>query len=383
MRGGLFVWQHQLQRALAESGQSQPYSTVVSSRSDDVKVKVGSSGHVVVNIHHPLTGSGQHSPIILYLPKGPITSTALNPFRSNPNEVLPSYSNATIVQINYRLSTSRKFPSPIHDVLAGFDWVVKHLLPIQQAQARIGIYGGLIGGSLATALALTECHYPQTKRPSISALAAHDPILDWTGLSSTATSRKLSSKLKATPGTAPEQEQTDALLAARNAFFSAPASYHDPFASPLLFFRTASTPLPASQSVADMIAEMSITGNPSSFKSPDIEIEECEREMEGVRQSKHRKYHLRYPPVALSLRLPYMRISMNSNSVLREQGLEFAKCVRRSIGMYEQERSAKLFDNDDDENFDEEEGERRVRIVEGNAGHDMMEVGRWFDDVLR
>ncbi|TPR04460.1 FAD binding domain family protein [Aspergillus niger] len=162
---------------------------------------------------------------------------------------IASTTSSTIVTVNYRLGNSPaspneltinrnpyKYPTPIHDTLPGFDWVQKTLQP-----QRLGILGTHMGGSLALMLSLTEAR-------SIQAVAAIDPICDWTSLdehciqqppSSDADGHIISSSRRKGPrggGTAPRDLVP--LLTARKAFFSTPEKYSDAFASPLLFLRS-------------------------------------------------------------------------------------------------------------------------------------------------
>ena len=63
----------------------------------------------------------------------------------------------TVVQVNYRMGSVNPYPTPVHDVLAGYDWVHEHLLPKRaitrtgrsEHVGRICVFGELLGGSLA------------------------------------------------------------------------------------------------------------------------------------------------------------------------------------------------------------------------------------------
>lgn len=209
------------------------------------------------------------SRVLLYLPPGP-------PFKPvPPNDALPpvltshrhgrdvartlaSASLATIVTINYRLGQVRhkdgksatfKFPTPIHDTLAGFDWVYQNLNP-----THVGVFGRHIGGSLALMLALTE---PQ----SVAAVVAESPICDWVGLEDycKVETKKDGERQKMNTTAVSEMSASDEsehklhhrrkrsklvpedlppLITARKRLFHSPQNYFDPFASPALFLRT-------------------------------------------------------------------------------------------------------------------------------------------------
>lgn len=155
-----------------------------------------------------------------------------------------------------------KYPTPIHDTLLAFDWIQETFQPTQTS-----IIGTHIGGSIALMLALTESE-------SVHAVAALEPICDWTGLDaycnvpeeehgqdqgqeqeqkepeidseteSSETSPKSRSIKKKKPQS-PAPPDLASLLQARESLFSEPSQYFDTFASPLLFLRSPGKPVPA------------------------------------------------------------------------------------------------------------------------------------------
>ena len=215
---------------------------------------------------------------------------------------LAAAARSTVVRINYRLSRRHRFPGPVHDVLAGFDWVCRHLLPPRAARshaARLGVCGELVGASLATMLALTECRagehgiwaaavnnpiidwvfpdeLPQRQTPSVTRdfehvssdnhdvdqddsllespdLGPRSDLLEWCN-------RQEASEVRYAPEAPAEKPRprrksswrtygdnsvlsTAALLAARDRFFHSPENYFDRFASPVCFFRSPSADL--------------------------------------------------------------------------------------------------------------------------------------------
>lgn len=204
----------------------------------------------------------------------------------SPQHVLASTTLSTVVTVNYRLgkvdtpeqprfATTEapqgavvskgqkppefyKYPTPIHDTLAGFDWILQNLEP-----ERLCVFGTHIGGSLSLMLALTE---PKT----VHAVAAREPICDWTELDEyclieeeaeeavaagggddevteeaqvqlqqvRGTSRTNTAQRRAAP---PDLVR---LLEAREEFFHTPERYFDAFASPILFLRSAGKGVP-------------------------------------------------------------------------------------------------------------------------------------------
>ncbi|KAI9718706.1 MAG: hypothetical protein M1812_003880 [Candelaria pacifica] len=394
-----------------------------------------------LNIYQPRKPSPNHNAII-YLPRGSIGAEAEDPSThalssDQAIEILSTTTGATIIRVAYRFSRHHRYPFPLHDVLAAYDWVLKHLAhdrydeqsttdgtassrmqytPDPTGFPRIGVYGELIGGTLATTLGLTECH---TNKSAIGAIAVSNPILDWTFPSSNAQAAKTESlSEKIVDPLVPKY-----LSAARAQLFSGPEAHHDPFASPLLFFRTSSNPLPE-------YTDPALIPNASSPSGTN----ESDEESGEVRQ---RKYHLRYPPSASKLKLPATLISVNkdSNSLIYQQGAELATLMRRSISIHElgrkgtnakietnlDESQEKLFDifrqlrlgnkeaqngsNGDKPNIEstEKETEARIQLIErdcsANASHkqdgnvagprnqqlraEMTEVGNWFRRVLK
>ncbi|KAL4915206.1 hypothetical protein BDW62DRAFT_203810 [Aspergillus aurantiobrunneus] len=208
--------------------------------------------------------------VIIELPKGPLFRDLVEPGNdpSSQNTVsenilacrntddavsaraLADMTSSTVVTIDYRLgelpfdekqipiqsrvgknthpqSLYYRYPTPVHDTLAGFDWVQENLQP-----KRLGVMGTHIGGSLALMLALTE---PR----SVHAVAALEPICDWTSLDEYCTTPGISSPRR-------KHAPTDLvpLLEARERFFATHMQYFDSFASPILFLRSAGKNVP-------------------------------------------------------------------------------------------------------------------------------------------
>lgn len=170
------------------------------------------------------------------------------PFRHNTDNivaarVLADVTSSIVVTIDYRLgeipydedqvplqlrvgdNTQPRnlyyhYPTPVHDTLAGFDWVMQNLQP-----KRIGLFGTHIGGSLALMLALTE---PR----SVHSMAALDPVCDWTSLDEYCTASRDASRRRQVP------KDLVPLLEARERLFATQERYFDSFASPMLFLRS-------------------------------------------------------------------------------------------------------------------------------------------------
>jgi acetyl esterase/lipase len=370
----------------------RPYSSapaVMGQTEVKVQMRVGSSGTISLeylsyvakakvaqlitqsSIRSPPIPSS-HSPVIIYLPRGPVMA-------SGP-DLLPSLAlgaNATVVRLNYRLSNQYPYPTPIHDVLAGYDWIKSHLGhdtdvsgDIRQViQARkLGICGELIGGSLAGMVAVTECH---TDQQGISAAVLGNPISDWTALfppdqhtdrsEPTALPQHIAKKPTTSNVKSHDGPTIGSLLSLRDTIFPQPAKFFDPFASPSLFFCTPGFDLPPAVNLL-LAEEASSSELPSSpFDLPVV---------------RKRRYHRIHPPLNVDLRLPRTRVELGKASVLRDQGIEFVELMRRSVTLREREEPTGV---DSAGKFELLDRGGTGLWCEKVAG----DVGRWLGEALR
>lgn len=260
----------------------------------------------------------------------------------------------------------------------------------------VGVIGEFAGGSLAASLALTECH--SYKPGAIKAAALGNAVVDW------------SSPFQNSDSDAHEEEVMERdLLSLRSRAFSRPADRYDPFASPLLFFRTPAWELvpepvlygfpPSSSASASASASSPVSNEnddselarDTTSSSPAASKQEGKGEEELIPKWRS---HRKYPPLGSGLRLPQTRIEIctsGGGGVLREQGMEMAELMQRSVDVLAR----------DDHGFEmasqggEREGrwKRRVELVEreGRGGgrgmlwgeKEMVEVGAWIGEALR
>ncbi|KAL3451182.1 hypothetical protein BJX65DRAFT_269117, partial [Aspergillus insuetus] len=244
-------------------------------------VPVGSNGHVSLSVVHPKLAPSHPGNVIVHLPSGPLFQSA-RPDGADVSLPSPSHghngngdvttsfgvdvttsaraladmTSSTVVNINYRLgelavpgdwprphsensdtepkNVTYRYPTPVHDTLMGFDWILETLQP-----SRLGVVGTHIGGSLALMLALTEPRY-------IHAVAALEPVCDWTSLDEFCTSSGAALDTSTHHRRKPHHAPPDLvpLLEARERFFPTPGRYFDSFASPILFLRSAGKDVP-------------------------------------------------------------------------------------------------------------------------------------------
>ncbi|KAM3419286.1 hypothetical protein BST61_g5223 [Cercospora zeina] len=235
----------------------RPFATFAPAR-ERVQVHVA-HGSIDVDIHYP---EPSHSPCLarsspsalLFLPRGPLLN---DPQHDALNvTTLRSTLPCPVVQVHYRHGEHHKFPSPLFDVAAVYDWTVSNVLAATTASrssrepaAKIAVCGELLGGTLASTLALTEC---RPKEPAaVVAAAINDPILNWVDFETT-------SEHVEVPGRAlMSRFSMQGICDMRRMLFRNPADYFDPFASPILFFRAAGSKVPVAEADAqDAMNEM-------------------------------------------------------------------------------------------------------------------------------
>ncbi|KAK4976653.1 hypothetical protein LTR42_002696 [Elasticomyces elasticus] len=261
---------------------------------------------------------GTASAVLIYLPRGPhlpggngLDSTIITQLRA---QKLPCH----IVQINYRLGNLHTYPAPVHDVLKGYDWIKEHLLPKRsisrvgrsETVGKVAVCGEFVGGGLAAMLALTECRVGQ---PGIVAAALSSPVVDWVDL------EHVSSK-------AADTDDTIASLPdLRSKLFRKPEHYFDPFASPMLFLRSAGytiPPAPLDVPANDMDYLISLNRQDSEMiAKPSLEEEAAPLKRNATR----------YPTPALGLRLPATYLQAGRKSpLLYGQADEFTRRLRQA-----------------------------------------------------
>ncbi|THY90998.1 hypothetical protein D6C93_06404 [Aureobasidium pullulans] len=412
------------------------YSTLSSLRREQVTIPCRSNGHITLrqvsaqsdtSLFHPLVASGPAPAIILYLPPGPLLPTALPTV--DVGAALSSVTSATVVQLNYRCSHEHRYPTPIHDVLTGYDWVLEHLVPSRSFyrpgrninhRVKLAVCGELVGGSLAAMLTLTEC---RLQGPYVAAAAINEPIVDWVfpeddGVDEESVADRFSSfvealqsgrKPKAKSKPRPTSFLTFAengilnagtLLKARNNLFRKHDDYFDTFASPLFNFRTAgvAVPPPQPKTPADDFAELSLYERDDfhrqqmkmsslsyRLQNPDMQAEET-----AESTKKPRKSHKRWPNAGSGLRIPQMRISSAATSPLSDQVGEFARLIQKSIVAQE----IKTVEAEGDEAAKEAAymlAEREIyhrtpetmRLWSLGQTHDLRHIAHWFEQILQ
>ena len=203
-------------------------------------------------------------------------------------------------------------------------------------------------------LALTEGigKSSNPKLPGISALAVGNPILDWTTLTQTDSD-----------GVVVRPLSVSGLLATRTTYFPTPETYFDPFASPLLFFRTPSSEIPNDSRAPN---EHGLpNGNPEDENSLSQPV-------------KKRRSARKYPPAGSNLILPWTKVEVGKDWVLKDQGADLIEMMRKSYKRSEAERPAEATNP----------VKREFEVMEREGlglwdEKDVLEIGQWFGEVLK
>lgn len=267
--------------------------------------------------------------MLIFLPRGPFLHNLAH--EAAALSILRARLPYIIVKINYRLSQAKNFPTPIHDTLAGYDWIVKNLLLKQGIScpgrsdrvSHVAVCGELIGGGLATMLALTECRIGQL---GIVSAAINNPIVDWPNIGLDEKAVNGINTAETLTGSAGQ------LARLRSQLFRRPEQFFDPFASPLLFFRAASQNIP----VAAPDAPLDDLEHLAYLEREEHHRQQLDLDVAGglhplsPAEKPPRKVSKRYPRAALSLRLPSFYISAGVGSLFNGQSAELSQQLERS-----------------------------------------------------
>ncbi|KAF1850292.1 uncharacterized protein K460DRAFT_400364 [Cucurbitaria berberidis CBS 394.84] len=372
-----------LRRYCAGPLSRRAYSHAATPRSpcEHVTIPCRTNGHITIDIFHASTPS---SPILLYLPPGPVVP-ACPEEEERVISTLRESSSATIARINYRASSLHPYPTPCHDVLAGYDWIRENLLLDEFKRpylARLGVCGQLVGASLATMLALTECRLGESR---VGAAAVNNPIVDWVfpdhlpfinaselpepaapdetafpadeDLASSWATREKEQKApkavrkprkrtpKPPPLTAWHAQSANTTLPVltlsgeRDMLFRKPEDCFDRFASPIHFFRSPHAQLifPQQEHLTaseqpDEVLDMETQMHLNHYAALDNKAKDKAKVVQVLPTlARCRSYARNYPPAGTKLSLPVWNITSGLQSPLSDQATELAKMIRRSI----------------------------------------------------
>ncbi|KAF1809806.1 hypothetical protein P152DRAFT_484413 [Eremomyces bilateralis CBS 781.70] len=373
---------------------------------EEVDVPGASSGSIPIQIYHPRSLSGLGAPYrraILYFPALPYDVLSVpgltNDIDARDAALLCEQTGIPVIQIKYRLNSVDRYPRPIHDVFAAFDWVSQNLEQLSKrshlrsdedsdefsngdrkwrnSSLRLATYGRLVGAQLATTLGLIECRMT-SGTPSIVATAVDDAVVDWTFPQSDISYFANDSSIPAGANSGFDitdddlNRQWDELLSLESGSLvdevggaviqepqvtrkrrkkrKLPSWENFPNGGPL----STSTLLDLRD---QLFRRPSQTLDPFAsplffFRSSGIAIPEPGTVITSTSSDPtvpfgdpstalpyhNRKSHMVYPPTGSGLRLPDFSITASGTSPLRDQAEELAKLLRRSVTRSEVKR---------------------------------------------
>ena len=222
-------------------------------------------------------------------------------------------------------------------------------------------------------LALTECNPSQ---PCISAAAVNNAVLDWTDIFPKERDMVVADLQRFSPDGLAELEtpqnsgdsndmkmSLDGLVGLRKEIFRQAEDYFDPFASPLLFFRTPHFDLPY-----------------SFYRNATVDSprQSCSSEDDLTLINRKRTYYRVYPPLRSGLHLPRMKMTVGKDYALNHQSAELEHFMRRSL-MRDEEQLQSVHAEDLGKWFTTEEKDGHGSWDQ----HHVLEMGQWLGEVLR
>lgn len=162
----------------------------------------------------------------------------------------------------------------------------------------------------------------------------------------------------------PGHRSADNLLELRRTYFPNIEKCFDPFASPMLFFRTPSCDVPD-------------RGRKLFPHGPSIP-EDLSAVTSGETLEKKRRSHRKYPPAHLELRIPTMRVDVDEGSALKGQCSEFIELLHKGASRLDGEAT----------NEDLRDVNLKFTLLERSGFNlwdrkNLFEIGQWFNDQLR
>ncbi|KAK0641038.1 hypothetical protein B0T16DRAFT_461149 [Cercophora newfieldiana] len=384
---------------------SRPFSAL---RSDvqHIQVPCASAGDIPITLHNTASHSPT-TPLILWIPPfsfrdGP---GGYDPASLLPPRWLQGFPTATL---NYRWAglfadsdsdAGPRWPTPLHDVVFGWQWVLNNLAPPDLGRRDVYVYGSYLGASLAASLALTEAHGHAPM--GVRGLVAYNGVYNWTAMLRDHPINKGREMEGMDEGGSPFH------LLKRRAplLFREPANLFDPFASPTLFFHTSGLLVPPD---FESEADTSAYGTSEFTAAVDaLSLGQQQQQPKGETplEKATRKAYLTFPPRKSSLRIPdalllydpppassyvstkgrkregkparrkYARVKGDTNS-FESQARHFAKVMVRSVEMLELKDRMKWDSTYEDPDARIEEAERRVKLFQvGEDAEDGAERG--------
>jgi acetyl esterase len=146
----------------------------------DMKVPGGGGAQLDARLYTPSGATGSE-PLLVYLHQGGCVLGGIW-MADTWCSILAEEARAFVLNVDYRHAPEHKFPAPVDDAIASFEWAVQNAKALGADGRRIGIGGDSAGGYLSAVVCLArrEAKLPQ---PHLQLLIY--PCTDWTSVGGT------------------------------------------------------------------------------------------------------------------------------------------------------------------------------------------------------
>jgi acetyl esterase/lipase len=162
----------------------------------DLKVPGGGGAELEARLYTPANATG-NEPLLVYLHQGGCVLGGLW-MSDSWCSILADEAKAVVLNVDYRHAPEHKFPAPVEDAVAAYEWAVANAKSLGADGKRIGIGGDSAGGYLSAVVCLAQ---KKAGKPQPYLQLLIYPCTDWTSVGGT-----MQSMAKAYPLSAPMME---------------------------------------------------------------------------------------------------------------------------------------------------------------------------------
>jgi acetyl esterase/lipase len=146
----------------------------------DLKVPGGGGAELDARLYTPPGATGDE-PLMVYLHQGGCVLGGL--WMSDTwCSILADEARVVVLNVDYRHAPEHRFPAPVEDAVAAFEWAVANAKSLGADGRRVGIGGDSAGGYLSAVVCLARKRAGQ-KQPHLQLLIY--PCTDWTSVGGT------------------------------------------------------------------------------------------------------------------------------------------------------------------------------------------------------
>ncbi|MFO0593502.1 MAG: alpha/beta hydrolase [Polyangiaceae bacterium] len=124
----------------------------------DVVIRV-EGGAIRARVYRPAEATGP-LPVIVFYHGGGFVLGSLKSHDGECRELSLSV-HAVVVAVDYRLAPEHKFPTPVNDAIAAYEWVAENAASIGGDPAKMAVMGDSAGGNLSAVVARELRHHPR------------------------------------------------------------------------------------------------------------------------------------------------------------------------------------------------------------------------------